>query len=99
MVTHDRIRLTGLLTKKPWEQGFFYLRHAFIVSERFREPMVRVRLVVERFDLYVARGAIQRDRLGQSPVRLQVRCGCAVVAREILELVEQTAAEAEAANV
>jgi len=24
MVTHDRIRLTGLLRKKPWKQGFFY---------------------------------------------------------------------------
>ena len=24
MVTHDRIRLTGLLQKKPWKRGFFY---------------------------------------------------------------------------
>jgi len=24
MVTHDRIRLTGLLRKKPWKRGFFY---------------------------------------------------------------------------
>jgi hypothetical protein len=24
MVTLDRIRLTGLLRKKPWKQGFFY---------------------------------------------------------------------------
>jgi hypothetical protein len=26
MVTLDRIRLTGLLRKKPWKQGFFYAR-------------------------------------------------------------------------
>jgi hypothetical protein len=25
MVTLDRIRLTGLLRKKPWKRGFFYL--------------------------------------------------------------------------
>ena len=25
MVTHDRIRLTGLLRKKPWQRGFFYV--------------------------------------------------------------------------
>jgi hypothetical protein len=24
MAIHDRIRLTGLLRKKPWKQGFFY---------------------------------------------------------------------------
>jgi hypothetical protein len=24
MVAHDRIRLTGLLRKKPWQRGFFY---------------------------------------------------------------------------
>jgi hypothetical protein len=24
MVTLDRIRLTGLLRKKPWKRGFFY---------------------------------------------------------------------------
>jgi hypothetical protein len=24
MVTLDRIRLTGLLRKKPWQRGFFY---------------------------------------------------------------------------
>src|SRR5579885_753598 len=24
MVTRDRIRLTGLLRKKPWKRGFFY---------------------------------------------------------------------------
>jgi hypothetical protein len=24
MVTQDRIRLTGLLRKKPWKRGFFY---------------------------------------------------------------------------
>ena len=24
MATHDRIRLTGLLRKKPWQRGFFY---------------------------------------------------------------------------
>jgi hypothetical protein len=24
MVILDRIRLTGLLRKKPWERGFFY---------------------------------------------------------------------------
>jgi hypothetical protein len=26
MVTLDRIRLTGLLRKKPWKRGFFYPR-------------------------------------------------------------------------
>jgi hypothetical protein len=25
MAAHDRIRLTGLLRKKPWKQGFFYV--------------------------------------------------------------------------
>src|SRR5215211_5953120 len=25
MVAHDRIRLTGLLRKKPWQRGFFYV--------------------------------------------------------------------------
>ncbi len=25
MVTLDRIRLTGLLRKKPWKRGFFYM--------------------------------------------------------------------------
>ena len=25
MVTHDRIRLTGLLRRKPWQQGFLYM--------------------------------------------------------------------------
>jgi hypothetical protein len=24
MAVHDRIRLTGLLRKKPWQRGFFY---------------------------------------------------------------------------
>jgi hypothetical protein len=24
MVTQDKIRLTGLLRKKPWKRGFFY---------------------------------------------------------------------------
>src|SRR6476660_1148009 len=34
MVAHDRIRLTGLLRKKPWKQGFFYARDTVRIPGR-----------------------------------------------------------------
>jgi len=39
MVIRDRIRLTGLLRKKPWQRGFFYcdLRYG-LVTVSVRQP-------------------------------------------------------------
>jgi hypothetical protein len=35
MVTLDRIRLTGLLRKKPWKQGFFHVAETIMgIAER-----------------------------------------------------------------
>jgi hypothetical protein len=43
MATQDRIRLTGLLRKKPWKQGFFYdLRFAGDSSDSRRGGLTAV---------------------------------------------------------
>src|ERR1700724_1274596 len=64
----------------------------------FLEPVVRVRLVVERIDLAVARGAIEADCLGERLVRLEPNDLRAVLSRVALELVQPAPADPEPAR-
>jgi hypothetical protein len=60
--------------------------------------MVRVWLVVERADLAVAGGAVQIDRLGERPVRLESDRTRPFGSSTTLELGEQTAADPQTAR-
>src|ERR1041384_2249502 len=62
------------------------------------EPVVGVRLVVERGDLAIAGRAIHRDRLDERAVGLEPDHARAVLAGARLELGEQAATDAEAAR-
>src|SRR5437870_7130317 len=59
---------------------------------------MRVGLVVEGVDLAVARRAVEADRLGEGPVRLEPDDAGAVGRGAALELAEQAAADAQAAR-
>src|SRR5436305_3398910 len=68
------------------------------LPESLLEPVVRVRLVVERLDLVVAGRAIEPDRLDEIPVRLEVDGRNAVLDGERLELGEEAPTDAEASS-
>src|SRR4051812_16462260 len=91
MVTLDRIRLTGLLRRSP-------RKGASPFGQPLLEPVVCVGLVVERLDLAIALGAIERDRLRQRPVRLELHGPRAVLPCEILELAQQPSSEPDPAE-
>ena len=73
MVTLDRIRLTGLLQKKPWKQGFFYCDPDQVSRRRFDWTTARamkcsrVTLGVVAF-LLVAAGCAYDDGSDLEPV-------------------------------
>ena len=80
MAIHDRIRLTGLLRKKPWRQGFFHRSRPILVCANIRsygrnDPARRRRLVlrVGRAAGRPAATGAPRDRRGRGRARGQLR--------------------------
>src|SRR5437764_810827 len=104
-LTSQRHRLSGSSSEPVTVTGYVFMAPASPIgaSSAIRgspdssrkpllEPVVGVPLVVERRHLHPTRRAVERDRLGEVAVRLEPERADAVLARQRLELCEQTAA-------